>query len=96
MDARSSSSLIAAHAALRRDGYAGFMLINKDPQHPATVKVTLRNGVIGPDGRRIDYGSAQFGAAAKPAVTQFSATGDEFTVTIPAYTVTDILIPAHK
>ena len=96
VDARSSSSLVTAHAALRRDGYVGLMLINKDPQHPATVKVTLRNGVIGSDGRRIDYGSAQFGAAAIPAVSQFSATGGEFTVTVPAYTITDILIPAHK
>jgi len=60
VDARSSSSLVTAHAALRRDGYVGLMLINKDPQYPATVKVTLRNGVIGSDGRRIDYGSAQF------------------------------------
>lgn len=96
VDTRSNSPSIAAHAAYRRDGYLGLMLINKDPQNSATVKITLKSGSIGPEGRRIDYGSGQISAAAKPAVSQFVAAGSEFSVTVPPYTVTDILLPSHK
>lgn len=92
----SSSSMVAAHAALRRDGYVGLMLVNKDPKLPATVKVTFKNGTVGPQGRRIDYGSAEFSAAGKPAVSAFSAPGNEFIVTVPPYTISDILLPGHK
>jgi len=92
----SSSPTIAAHAASRRDGYVGLMLVNKDPKLPATVKVTFKNGAIGSSGRRIDYGSAQFEAKTPATVTPFSASGDEFTVTVPPYTITDILLPGHK
>ena len=88
--------MIAAHAASRRDGYIGLMLVNKDPKLPATVKVTFKNGTVGSEGRRIDYGSTQFGAAGKPAISQFSAPGNEFTVTVPPYTITDILLPGRK
>jgi hypothetical protein len=92
----SSSATIGAHAAYRRDGYVGLMLVNKDPKLPATVKVTFKNGNIGSSGRRIDYGSAQYEAKTPAAVSPFSASGDEFTVTVPPYTITDILLPAHK
>jgi len=96
VDARSSSPLVAVHAVSRRDGYVGLMLINKDPQQPATVKVDFTNGAVGAEARRIDYGNAQFAVGAKPAVSQFSAPGNEFTVTIPPYTITDLLLPGHK
>ena len=92
----SSSATIGAHAAYRRDGYVGLMLVNKDPKLPATVKVTFKNGNIGSSGRRIDYGSAQYEAKTPAAVSPFSASGDEFTVTVPPYTITDILLPGHK
>ena len=92
----SSSSTIAAHAAFRRDGFVGLMLVNKDPKVPTTVKVTFKNGAIGSSGRRIDYGSAQYEAKTPAAVTPFSASGDEFIVTVPPYTITDILLPGHK
>jgi hypothetical protein len=72
------------------------MLVNKDPKLPATVKVTFKNGNIGSSGRRIDYGSAQYEAKTPAAVSPFSASGDEFTVTVPPYTITDILLPGHK
>jgi hypothetical protein len=96
VDARSNSSLVAVHAANRRDGYVGLMLINKDPQLAATVKVNFTNGAVGAEGRRIDYGAAQFSTGAKPVVSQFSAPGNEFTVTVPPYTITDILLSGRK
>jgi hypothetical protein len=96
LDARSTSPLVAVHAANRRDGYVGLMLINNDPQQAATVKVSFTNGAVGAEGRRIDYGSAQFSAGTKPAVSPFSAPGNDFTITIPPYTITDLLLPGHK
>lgn len=96
IDAHSSSPLIAAHAVRRRDGYLGLMLINKDPQSAATIKVDFTNGAVGAEGRRIDYGNAQFAAGARPAVSPFSAQGNEFTVTVPPYTITDILLPGKN
>jgi hypothetical protein len=96
MDTRSNSLTLAAHAAARRDGFVGLMLINKDPKNSTTVKVTFKNGLVGNEGRRIDYGNAQLGAGVKPTVAPYSATGDEFTVTVPPYTITDLLVPAPK
>jgi len=96
VDTRSSTKLVAAHASHRRDGFVGLMLINKDPQNAATVTVTFKNGTLGSTGKRIDCVSGPSGAGAKLAVSPFSAPSEEFTVTVPAYAITDILQPDHK
>lgn len=96
LEASSSSSLVGAHATYRRDGYVGLMLVNKDPKAPAEVKVTFKNGSIGSAGKRFDYGSAQYSAGAPLAPAPFTATGNEFTVTVPPYTVTDIVLPRQN
>jgi hypothetical protein len=92
----SSAHMVGAHATFRRDGFVGLMLVNKDPKSPVTVKVTFKNGNVGAAGKRIDYGSEQFGAGAAAAVAPFTATGNEFTVTVPPYTITDILLPRQN
>ncbi|MGD0734423.1 MAG: hypothetical protein ABR976_04720 [Terracidiphilus sp.] len=92
----SSTRMVGAHATFRRDGFVGLMLVNKDPKSPVAVKVTFKNGNVGAAGKRIDYGSEQFGAGAATAATPFSATGNEFTVTVPPYTITDILLPRQN
>jgi len=96
LDVSSNSSQLSAHATRRRDGFVGLMLVNKDPKNEATVKVTFKNGTIGAIGKRFDYGSVQFGAGAPMAPSPFSASGNEFSVTVPPYTVTDILLPGHN
>jgi hypothetical protein len=96
LDVNASSGLVAVHATRRRDGFIGLMLVNKDPKNEASVKVTFRNGTIGSQGKRFDYGSAQFNAAAPIAQAPFTASGNELTVTVPPYTVTDILLPGHN
>ena len=96
LDVNSSSSMVAAHASSRRDGYIGLMLVNKDSKLPATVKVMFRNGTVGAAGKRIDYGSAEYTAGTAVAVSPFSASGNEFSITVPPYTVTDILLPGHN
>jgi hypothetical protein len=96
LEAASSSSQVGVHASFRQDGFVGIMLINKDPKAPAVVKVSFKNGTMGPTGKRLDYGSAQFEAGTSLAVSPFTATGNELTVTVPPYTVTDILLPGHR
>ncbi len=96
LEASSSSVLVSVHATHRRDGYFGLMLVNKDLKEPAIVKVAFKNGTIGANGKRFDYGSAQHGAGTQVAVTPFSAPGNEFSITVSPYTVTDILLPGHN
>jgi hypothetical protein len=92
----SSTNMVGAHATFRRDGFVGLMLVNKDPKSPVAVKVTFKNGNVGAAGKRIDYGAEQLGAGAAAAVATFAATGNEFTVTVPPYTITDILLPRQN
>lgn len=92
----SNSSMLSVHATRRRDGFLGLMLINKDPKNPILVKATFKNGTVGGAGKRFDYGAAQLAAGASPVSAPFTASGNEFTVTVPAYSVTDILLPGHN
>jgi hypothetical protein len=95
VEAMSNSGMVAVHATKRRDGFVGVMLINKDLKSPATVKVTVKGGTIGQTGKRFDYGTTQFAAGSPVAASAFTATGSEFTVTVPPYTISDILLPDH-
>jgi len=96
LDASSNSSQVSVHATRRRDGFVGVMVVNKDPKNEATVKVTLKNGAIGASGKRFDYGAAQFYTGANVAASAFSAGGNEFSITVAPYTVTDILLSGHN
>lgn len=96
LNAASNSSQVSVHATKRRDGFVGVMLVNKDLKNEATVKVTFKNGAVGASGKRFEYGSTQFNAGAAVASSPFTAGGNEFTVTIPPYTMTDILLPGHN
>jgi hypothetical protein len=95
LDATSSAQQIGVHATYRRDGFIGLMLVNKSLKESAAVTVSYKNGSAGTAGKRFDYGSAQFGAGG-PSMSAFTAAGDTFTVTVPPYTITDIVLPNHK
>jgi hypothetical protein len=69
------------------------MLVNKDPKYAITVKVTLKNGSIGASGKRFDYGNAQYAAGQPIAESKFYASGEALIVSIPPYTVTDLVFP---
>ena len=91
--ADSSSSTVAVHATRRRDGVVGLMLVNEDPKNEVTVTVQITGGSVGPKGRRIDYGMQQQKAGVPVTQSEITGLGPTFTVTVPAYTVTDILVP---
>jgi hypothetical protein len=93
LDAKSSSPQVTVHATRRQDGIVGIMLVNTDPKAAANVKVSLKGSGVGVTGKRFDYGSAQFAQGAGPAASALTVSGNEFTITIPPYTVTDLLLP---
>ncbi len=96
LNAASSLAALSVHATLRRDGIVGIMLVNSDPKSEATVNISLKNGGVGQAGKRFDYGVVQNGQGVGIAASPLSVSGNEFTVKVPALTVTDLLLPFVK
>jgi hypothetical protein len=94
--AGSSHALLSVHAASHKNGSLSIMLINKDPKNNATVKVTVNGGKLGGPGMRFDYGRTNPPAEKSVSAVQVEDVGNSFTLTVPSYTITDVLIPqAH-
>jgi hypothetical protein len=91
--AGSNNSLLAVHATKRTDGGLGIMLINKDPKASAEVKVTVSGGTFDTQGMRFDYGQDILKAKGKVARAPVKVDGMTFKVSVPAYTITDIVLP---
>jgi hypothetical protein len=91
--ASSSNPLLAVYAFVRHDGKIGITFINKDPKNNATVKVTVSGVNLTDAGTRFDFGKSNpatgYGVPEVPA----TGLGNSFTVTVPSYTITDIVIP---
>jgi hypothetical protein len=90
--ATSTSSMVAAHSVLRSDGSFGLLLINKDPNQPAEVKVNIAGGAFASQGSRFDYGPDNLKGASPVTKTAFKSGGSSFAVTIAPYTITDIVL----
>lgn len=91
--ATTSNPLLSVHAFARQDGKIAIMLINKDGKNSATVKITVSGANLAAAGQRFDYGKTN--PATQYTVPPAAATGlgGSFTVTVPAFTVTDLVIP---
>ena len=88
----SSSATILAHATLKANGSKGVMLINTDPNNPNLVQITVSGVTVGATATQYSYGlSTTQSAAALPSST-VSIPGSTFTVTVPAYTATDVIL----
>jgi hypothetical protein len=92
LSVNSSSPLLAAHAVKRQDGQFGLMLINKDPSKSAEVKVTVSGANYAAQGSRFDYGPDAFKAGTGVVKTAFASGGSNFSVSVPPYTITDIVL----
>jgi hypothetical protein len=69
------------------------MLINKDPSNAAEVKVNIAGVKVAAAGTRFDYGPANLKAKGPMTKTSFASGGNTFTVTVPPYTITDLVLP---
>ena len=92
VDAASSAPKLAVHATKRRDGATGIMLVNKDSSGAFTAKISITGGTVGTKAKRFDYGLTQQKAGTPLVSADFPGAGGEFTVTIPPYSITDIVI----
>jgi hypothetical protein len=92
LDVSSSNSKLAVHAVKRRDGVFAIMLINEDPSTPVTAKIGVTGGSVGSKGRRFEYGLVQQKAGTGVTPMEIKDVGNDFSVTVPPYTITDILI----
>jgi hypothetical protein len=85
---KSSSALLHAYALKRADGGVGLMLINMDPQNAATVKVRIAGDDLASAGTSYEWGRLTKGIE----VTKADSLGNSFTVTVPAYSITDLVM----
>lgn len=92
VDAASSNPNLAVHAIKRRDGINALMLINEDLSSPITVKINIAGGPAGSKGLRFDYGLEQQKTGTAFVKSDVKDVGADFTVTVPPYSITDILV----
>jgi hypothetical protein len=91
--ATSSNSTLAAHATRRMDGSLGILLINKDGKNAVDVKIKIDGGSYASTGLRFDYGLETLKARGQVAKIPVKDIGSAFTVSVPAYSLTDIVLP---
>jgi alpha-L-arabinofuranosidase len=96
VNASSSHPLLSVHAASHKNGSLSIMLVNKDPKNSATVKVAVNGGKLAGPGMRFDYGRSNPPGEQAIAGIQIDDVGNNFTVSVPAYSITDILIPQAR
>ena len=94
----SSTSSLHVHATTRQDGKTGIMLINTDPLIPIAVTVNISGPALASTGIWYQFGQTNFiGANTYPSYpissNNVSGLGNTFTVTVPAYTLVNLLVP---
>jgi len=94
--AKSSTPILAVHAAKRADGSVGMMFVNKDPKNVATVKVKINGATLDKTGKRYDWGPTSAPAGNEVKQSAAESLGNSFSITVPAYSVTDLVIPIVK
>jgi len=91
--AASSNSLLSVHAATHKDGSVAIMFINKDSKNNATVKVTVTGAKLAASGTRYDFGKSNPGTQYMVPGVAVNDLGNSFTMNVPSYTITDLVIP---
>jgi hypothetical protein len=76
------------------------VLINKHPNQPYLVNVTIPDAALAAMGTRYDFGRANFTsnstwATSGPTQSKLEGLGKSFSVTVPATSETVIVIPAN-
>jgi alpha-L-arabinofuranosidase len=97
--ATSTNALLRAHAIQRTDGQTGVVLINQDPTNNTAVTVNISGVMLASTGTQYNFGNANFASSSWTASSEISESaitgvGNSFTVTVPAYSVTAVLIPS--
>ena len=93
----SSATSLHVHATARQDGKTGVMLINTDPLIPVAATVNISGPALAGSGIRYQFGQTNFiGTNSYPSYAvssnSVSGLGNTFTITVPAYTIVNLLI----
>jgi len=91
--ATSQMDTLAVHAVKRRDGGLGLLLINKDFARSVTVTVSVNGYAYAAKGTRYDYGKLNIDAGKNIVEAPIESLGPTFTVEVPRYAMTGIVIP---
>lgn len=95
----STNALLRVHAAKRTDGQTGVILINDDPSNSTTATLDITGATLASSGTEYSFGTANFSSGAVTANSGIasktvSGLGNTFKVTVPAYSMLGLLIPA--
>jgi hypothetical protein len=91
--ASSPMDLLSVHAVKRRDGGLGLMFINKDPNQSITATVTVDGYNYSTKGTRYEWGKLTLEAGKGITETPIENLGGTFTVVVPRYSITAIVVP---
>lgn len=91
--ATSQMDTLAVHAVKRRNGGLGLLLINKDLARSVTVTVSVNGYPYATKGTRYDYGKPTIDAGKNITEAPIESPGPTFTVEVPRYSITGIVIP---
>jgi hypothetical protein len=91
--ANSEMDTLVAYASKRRDGGLGVLLINKDATRSTAVTVSVPGYNYSTKGTRYDYGKTTIEAGKDITETPINNLGPSFTVDVPRYGITAIVIP---
>jgi len=98
VSATSDQSKLRVHAAARQDGKLGVLLINTDRTNSYMVNVDVSGVALADSGTRCQFGTTNFPANDQipswpPSTNAVSGLGNQFSTTVPAYTMVALTIP---
>jgi hypothetical protein len=93
VSASSPMDNLAVHAVKRRDGGLSLMLINKDPSQNISATVTVDGYNYAAKGTRYEWGKVTMEAGKDITESPMDGLGSTFTVVVPRYSITAIVIP---
>ena len=88
----SSTPGVVSYATSKLNGQKGLVLINSDPANAALVQVTISGSPVGASAMQYSYGIGTSQPSNVLAGTAFAIPGATFTVSVPAYTATELII----
>jgi hypothetical protein len=93
VSASSDLPTMGIHAVKRRDGGLGLLIVNKDGLQSIKVTISVDGYNFASKGTRYDYGSVQLEAGKGVVESPIEGLGASFTIDVPRYGVTAIVIP---
>lgn len=96
VSASSKLETIAVHAVKRRDGSLALAFLNKNLEHSCTVAVSVSGFAFGTKGTRYDWDKEGVDAGKGVTVSGIDNLGANFSIEVPRYGISLIVIPAAR